>query len=116
MAAEEYGLRGVAQTYLDRVTYGLVEAFTGVDEPPALAESIGNASGARTPLVVGAEEPDEDHLARRLAAAAPCRVAVWSVPGATQASGFEADPVAWIDEVTTFLADALDASAPTGCG
>ena len=86
------------------------------DEPPALAESIENASGARTLLVVGAEEPDEDHLARRLAAASPCRVAVWSEPGATHASAFEADPVAWTDEVTTFLADALDASGPTGCG
>ncbi len=105
--AEEYGAAGVVQGVLDRVTYGFIDAMTGIAPPRALAEAIAVSDGTPFLLIAGGDVADEQFVGERLRAVAPDRVEVWVVPASGHISGLSTAPDEWRERVVGFLDDAL---------
>ncbi len=104
--SEEYGLAGHVQEALDAATYGVAELLTSAPRPSTLREAV-VAGSAPVLLIAGGTMPDEQLAAERLAAAAPGRVQVWTVPGAGHIAGLAVAGEAWERRVVDFLEGAL---------
>jgi alpha-beta hydrolase superfamily lysophospholipase len=101
------GVPGAVQRGWDGVTYGLVDLLTPVGPPTPLRAAVGAAEATPFLLITAGSVPDEARAAEAFRAAAPGRVAVWTVPGARHTHGLQAEPAAWEERVVTFLDDAL---------
>jgi pimeloyl-ACP methyl ester carboxylesterase len=101
------GVPGALQRALDRLTYGLVDLLTQASPPTALTDAVRAARQAEFLLVTAGTMPDEARAAAVLAAAAPDRVQVWTVPDARHTHALQADPGAWRARVVAFLDDRL---------
>lgn len=102
-----HGVAGALQRGIDRLTYGLVDLLTPAPEPSPLRTSIIRATGIPFLLVTAGDVPDEQRAAAYLRSAAPDRVEVWTVPGATHIHGLATRPGEWEIRVVTFLERAL---------
>jgi pimeloyl-ACP methyl ester carboxylesterase len=107
--SEEYGLAGVVQEQVDRITYGLIDLLSPAAPPAPLADAVVGSAPATLLLIAGGEVADEVLVAEQLRAAAPDRTEVWIVPGAGHVAGLPTQPSAWPERVLGFLATALAA-------
>lgn len=105
--SERYGVRGAVQEGLEWVQDRITDVLTDAAVPGSSREAVESADGTRYLLITAGEVPDEAHSAAYVAAGAPDRVEVWTVPGAAHVGGLAAAPDEWSERVTTFLADAL---------
>jgi len=104
--SDEHGLRGWVQEVIDDCRDAVAGMLTDANEPPALRDAVA-ASQRPILLIVAGQVADEADAARRLQAAAPERVEVWTVAGAEHTGGLDADPVRWERRVTSFLERAV---------
>lgn len=105
--SRRYGVRGLLQEGVDRLTYGLTDLLTDAPTPRPLRAAI--ASSPRRPvlLVVAGDVADERHAAEALRAASPATVEVWVVAGAGHTGGLATDPDGWARRVDAFFDHAL---------
>jgi dienelactone hydrolase len=104
------GLTGALQRDMDRITYGVAALFTSAPVPGTLRESIKTSGGTQFLLIAAGRGVDEPEVAAYLRAAAPDRVQVWNVPGASHTHGLAQAPQEWSRHVLGFLDAALDVS------
>jgi uncharacterized protein len=97
------GLQGAVQRGLDRLTFGVADLLTPPSPPTALHEAVASAPGTAFLLITAGEEPDEALAAEVLTSAAPSRVEVLEVAGASHTHGLDAAPGQWRREVLAFL-------------
>lgn len=105
--ADQYGAAGIVQGLLDRITYGLVDAMTGIGPPSPLEEAIRVSATTPFLLIAAGEVPDERIVAERLRRLDPGRVEVWVVPASGHTGGLATAPDEWRARVVGFLTDAL---------
>jgi hypothetical protein len=92
---------------LDRLTYAVVDLLTPGPPPTQLRDAVTDATGTPFLLITAGTMPDEERAAAVLRDAAPERVQVWTVPGATHTHALAAAPAEWAEQVTGFLDGAL---------
>ena len=86
----------------DRVT----DLLTSASAPSSMRDAVAD-SNARVLLIAAGDVADEEYAAEFIGAAAPDRVQIWTVPGASHTDGLDTDPAVWADRVVGFLTDAL---------
>jgi pimeloyl-ACP methyl ester carboxylesterase len=101
------GVPGTVQRGLDRLTYGVASLFSAAPTPPPLSTAIGRATSTPFLLIAAGDAIDEPEAAAHLRAAAPDRVDVWTVRGASHTQGLATARDEWTTRVTTFLGRAL---------
>lgn len=97
------GIAGGIQRGLDWMTFGTARLLSPASEPPPLRSAVLRAT--RTPflLITAGTVPDEARAADVLRSAAPSRVEVWTVPGATHTHGLATRRSEWTARVVAFL-------------
>lgn len=105
--SDEFGVQGWFQEQLEWVQDRVTDLLTDAPLPGSSRDAVESTEETRYLLVTAGEVPDEAHSAAFVAAGAPDRVEVWTVPTARHVGGLEARPDEWTDRVTTFLAGAL---------
>ena len=105
--SDEFGVQGWFQEQLEWVQDRVTDLLTDAPLPGASRVAVESTEETRYLLITAGEVPDEAHSAAFVAAGAPDRVEVWTVPTARHVGGLEARPDEWSDRVTTFLAGAL---------
>lgn len=105
--SEQFGLQGWVQEQLEWVQDRFTDILTDAPLPTSSRSAVESADGTRYLLITAGEVPDEGYSAVYVAAGAPDRVDVWTVPGAAHVGGLATAPDEWTERVTTFLADAL---------
>ena len=101
------GVSGATQRVLDRLSYGVIDLLTEGPPPRSLRAAVTDASHTPFLLIAAGTMPDEERAAEVLRDAAPQRVQVWTVDGATHTHALSAAPDEWEEHVTSFLAGAL---------
>lgn len=101
------GVSGTLQRGLDRLTYGVAALFSAAPAPPPLSSAIGRAASTPFLLIAAGDAVDEPEATAHLRAAAPDRVHVWTVRGASHTQGLATARDEWTARVTTFLRRAL---------
>lgn len=101
--SEVYGVRGWLQEQLDRLQFGLADLLGAADAPTALRDAVEQADGVAFLLIAAGEVAEEGHAATHIAAGAPDRVEVWTVPGAGHTDGLDVEPDDWERRVVGFL-------------
>jgi pimeloyl-ACP methyl ester carboxylesterase len=102
-----HGLAGAVQRGLDWLTYATTDLLSAASAPRSLHDAVTRATGTRFLLITAGNEPDETQAAAYLRGAAPDRVQVWRVAGASHTHGLVAQPSEWTTKVVTFLDQAL---------
>jgi uncharacterized protein len=97
------GVQGVVQRRLDRLTFGVADLLTPTSPPTALHQAVASATDTDFLLITGGEEPGEALAAEVLADAAPSRVEVLEVAGASHTRGLDVAPRRWRRQVLAFL-------------
>ncbi len=97
------GVNGTLQRGIDAMTYGFTDLLTPAAPPRALPDAVRGAPGTSFLLVTAGDLPDERRAADAIAAAAPDRVSVWTVPGAGHTEGLRTAPRQWSSRVLGFL-------------
>jgi dienelactone hydrolase len=100
------GAAGTVQRALDAYTFGVTDLLTPAVPPTPLHEAVAS-SDASFLLVTAGRVPDEARAAAAFAEAAPARVQVLDIPGATHTHGLDTAPQVWTAEVLGFLDDQL---------
>ncbi len=106
------GVTGAAQRGIDWLTYTVTDLLTSAPRPSTLHDAIAKAAGTPFLLIAAGRVRDETRAAGYFQTAAPDRVEVWTVPGATHTHALSAHPQDWETRVTTFLGRALGVPAP----
>jgi uncharacterized protein len=102
------GVAGAIQRGLDRITYGTTMLLSPAPQPGTLHRAIVRARFTRFLLIAGGQAVDEDRASAYLRTAAPDRVRVWIVPGASHIHGLATAPSEWVARVTAFFDHVLD--------
>jgi uncharacterized protein len=97
------GVQGAVQRGLDLLTFGVADLLTPPSPPTALQEAVAAAPRTEFLLVTAGEEPDEALAAEVLRSAAPSRVEVLDVAGASHTGGLTAAPRLWRRTVFAFF-------------
>jgi dienelactone hydrolase len=97
------GVAGAVQRALDRATYALVDLLAPADPPRTLRSAVVAARTTPFLLITAGRVPDESRAADDLRSAAPERIQVWRVDGATHTGGLRQDPRGWESTVIGFL-------------
>lgn len=103
---ETFGWRGRVQQVLERAITATADLLTDASPPRSLRSSVAR-SDAPVLLVAAGRVGDEGRAARHIASAAPDRVEIWTVGGATHTAGLTTRPAEWERRVVAFLDDAL---------
>jgi fermentation-respiration switch protein FrsA (DUF1100 family) len=98
-----YGVRGLLQEGLDRLTYGLVDALTPASPPVSLRTAVGAMAPRPVLLIAARRVGDEPKAAAHIARGSPRTVSIWVAPGAGHGNALEARQHEWTDRVTRFL-------------
>lgn len=101
--SDVYGLRGSLTEALARVRDRVTDALTDASVPITLHDAVERSAGTEYLLIAAERVADEGHAATFIAAAAPARVDIWTVPGATHTSGLSTHPQEWARRVLGFL-------------
>ena len=107
--SDAYGVAGVVQEQLDRVTYAVSDLLTPAGPPTSLRRAAELAAPRPMLLIAGGEVPDEEHAAAWIQAGSPDSVTLWVVPAAGHIAGLHTQPEEWKRRVTQFLGSALSA-------
>jgi hypothetical protein len=105
--SDEYGVRGLVQERLEQVQDVVTDLLTSAGPPTPIREAVAASGRTRYLLITAGTVTDEGNAAVHVAAGAPDRVEVWTVPGAGHTGGLATAPEEWADRVTDFLAAAL---------
>jgi uncharacterized protein len=97
------GVAGALQRGFDWLTYRTVDVLSPAPRPTSLHAAIAGATTTRFLLVTAGTLADELRAARYLRSAAPDRVDVWTVTGASHTRGLRTAPREWETRVTAFL-------------
>jgi uncharacterized protein len=97
------GVQGTVQRTLDRLTFGVADLLTPASPPTALHDAVAGASETDFLLITAGQVPDETPAAEVLRRAAPSRVEVVEVLGASHTRGLDAAPGLWRRQVLAFL-------------
>jgi hypothetical protein len=101
------------QEWLERAQDRVTDALTSASPPIAIRAAVESSADTRYLLIAAGEVADETRAAEHVAAGAPDRVQVWTVPGADHTGGLDTRPDEWEGRVVTFLSDALGRDATT---
>jgi pimeloyl-ACP methyl ester carboxylesterase len=101
------GVSGVLQRGVDWLTYAVVDLLTPASPPSTLQDAVARARSTPFLLITAGTVRDEARAAAGLQSAAPERVQVWTVPGASHTHALGTQPAAWETRVTAFLDDTL---------
>lgn len=104
---DAYGAVGWLAVALDHASSALTELLTPAPRPVGLRDAVASAGSTRFLLIAAGALPEETHAAEHVAAAAPERTEVWTVPGAGHTGALRADPDGWERRVIGLLDDAL---------
>ena len=105
--SDRYGLRGALQEQIEKVQDLVTDVLTSASVPVALRTAIVESGTTRYLLIAAGEVDAEAQAAAHMAAGAPDRVAVWTIPDVGHTGGLAADAEVWTDRVVGFLDDAL---------
>ena len=101
------GVTGAIQRAMDQLTYGTAALLSSAPQPRTLHSAIARAASTEFLLIAGGKAADEPEAISHLRGAAPDRVQVWTVPGATHTHGLATAPAEWTARVTSFLDQAF---------
>jgi uncharacterized protein len=104
--SDAYGVRGLVQEGLDRLTYGVTDLLAAGGPPRSLRASVAAAAPRRALLIAAGRVGDEAKAAEHIAGGSPRTVDVWVAPGAGHTGALEARRAEWIQRVGDFLASA----------
>ena len=105
--SDAYGWRGWVQEQVEKVQFGVADLLTDASPPTALRSAIGDAAGTPFLLITASAVADEGRAAEYLRTAAPERVTVWTVEGASHTGGLDTSPVDWEARVVSFFDEHL---------
>jgi dienelactone hydrolase len=105
--SDEFGIRGLVQEQLERAQDWVTGLLTDASAPSSLRDAVEASNGTRYLLITAGQVAEEGRAASYIAAAAPDRVEVWTVPGAGHTGGLETASEEWAARVTDFLRDTL---------
>jgi fermentation-respiration switch protein FrsA (DUF1100 family) len=101
--SDVYGWRGTVQEQVEKIQFGVTDLLTTASPPRSLPDAVRRAERVPFLLITAGTVTDEHHAANALRTAAPDRVAVWNVEGATHTGGLDTDPAEWERRVIGFL-------------
>jgi pimeloyl-ACP methyl ester carboxylesterase len=101
------GVTGALQRAIDRITFAVAGLLTPAAQPMPLHEAISAAPRTHFLLITAGAVVDERRAAEHFRTAAPDRVEVWTVPGASHTHGLQARPGSWERHVVAFLDQVL---------
>jgi dienelactone hydrolase len=110
--SERYGARGAVQEQIERAQDWVTDRLTRAGVPPSLRSSVASSGDTRYLLITAGDVDVEGHAAAHIAAGAPGRVDIWTVPGAGHTDGLATAPQEWAERVIGFL----DATLLAGTG
>jgi hypothetical protein len=84
------------------------DALTNASVPTSMRGAVATSDDTRYLLITAGTIADEGHAATYIAAAAPERVQIWTVPDAAHIGGLQTEPAEWEARVVAFLTDSLD--------
>jgi dienelactone hydrolase len=105
--SDRFGFRGAVQELVERVQDWVTDPLTSARVPTSSRAAVEASDGTRYLLITAGSEPDEAYSATYVAAGAPERVEIWTVPGASHTDGLDTAPEEWTQRVVGFLRDAL---------
>jgi fermentation-respiration switch protein FrsA (DUF1100 family) len=105
--SDAFGARGLLQEQLERLQDWVTDALTGASVPTSNRAAVEASDDARYLLITAGDVADEARSAASIAAAAPDRVQIWSVPDAGHTEGLATHPAEWERRVVAFLDEAL---------
>jgi uncharacterized protein len=108
--SNRYGVRGAVEEQIQRIQDRLTDVLTSASVPTSLGAAVESSGDTRYLLIAAGDVAAEGHSAAHVAARAPGRVQVWTVPDAGHTDGLAADTDEWADRVTRFLSETLLAS------
>jgi dienelactone hydrolase len=111
--SDQFGVRGLLQEQLEWVQDWVTDTLTSASVPVSLRAAVAASGDTRYLLITGGEVADEGHAAAHVAAGAPDRVQIWTVPGAGHTAGLRAQPEQWEARVISFLTDSLGIGTET---
>ncbi len=101
------GTAGMVQRGLDWLTFGTAALLSPAPEPGTLHSAIAHSRTTEYLLIAASHGADEPEAAAHLRGAAPDRVQLWVVTGASHTHGLATSPAQWETRVIGFLDDAL---------
>jgi fermentation-respiration switch protein FrsA (DUF1100 family) len=105
--SDVYGWRGSVQEQVERIQFGVTDLLTPASPPRSLPDAVKRAEGVPLLLITAGTVTDERRAADAFRAAAPDRVAVWNVDGASHTGGLDTDPPEWERRVIDFFDEHL---------
>jgi fermentation-respiration switch protein FrsA (DUF1100 family) len=108
--SDAYGWRGALQEQLEKVQFWFTDYLTDASPPVALHDAVADAPDVPFLLITAGNVADEASAADHIASAAPDRVDIWNVPGASHTGGLATDPETWETTVVQFLDEHLGGS------
>lgn len=101
--SDEYGWRGALQEQIEKAQYWVADYLTAAAPPTALRSAIAASDDTPFLLIAAGDVEEETAAATYMASAAPNRVSVWTVDGASHTGGLDTAPDDWEDRVIGFL-------------
>jgi pimeloyl-ACP methyl ester carboxylesterase len=105
--SDAYGWRGWLQEQIEKVQFGVTDLLTDASPPRPLRSAVGDATGTPFLLITASAVADETDAAEYLRTAAPERVTVWTVEGASHTGGLDTAPAEWESRVVSFFDEHL---------
>ena len=111
--SDQFGVRGLVQEQLERLQDVATDALTSASVPTSMREAVEASGDTRYLLITAGTVADEGRAAAYIAAGAPERVHIWTVPDAAHTGGLQTDPQEWEARVIAFLTDSLGTGSET---
>jgi pimeloyl-ACP methyl ester carboxylesterase len=106
--SDEYGWRGAAQEQIEKAQFWVTDYLSPAAPPTALRSAVANSGDTPFLLIAAGDVADETAAGTYIASAAPDRVTVWTVEGASHTGGLDTAPGEWERQVMGFLDQHLD--------
>jgi dienelactone hydrolase len=111
--SDQFGVRGLVQQHLERLQDVATDALTSASVPTSMCEAVEASGETRHLLITAGTVADEGRAAAYVAAGAPERVHIWTVPDAAHTDGLQTDTPKWEARVIAFLTDSLGTGSET---
>ena len=111
--SDRFGVRGLLQEQLERLQDMVTDVLTDASVPTSMRDAVAASGDTRYLLITAGNVADEGHAAAYIAAGAPDRVQIWTVPDGDHTGGLDTAPGEWERHVIDFLSEPLDARTET---
>jgi uncharacterized protein len=111
--SDQFGVRGLVQEQLERLQDVATDALTSASVPTSMRGAVEASGDTRYLLVTAGTVANEGSAAAYIAAGAPERVHIWTVPDAAHTGGLQTEPQEWEARVSAFLIDSLGTGSET---